>query len=837
LGTSDERAIARSRAPQPAPEPPGSFFSARVDLPILGGLFLLAAAYAWMRVSMNGTYFRGDILTQFMPYYTMVADRVKSGDLPGWNPAIFSGMPLAGDPISGWTYLPVMIPFILFNTLTAYKTSVLIHLSLATLATYLLGRSLRMGPIGAAAAAIAYLLSPFYHYSQCCTARMQLGPWIPIGLLLIELSLRARSWWLRLALWFASGFAIWQIIAGYFGKGMYYGVLLLGAYLAYRTLIDPPLPVSDWRARIARFVLAAGTVLASGAAFSAIVLLPRLDFLDHANLKGGSYEVIAPGAVDPPAWSLGRALSTVLDPSRPTYVLGGATVALAAVGVVLATRRFAVPFFAVFSVAVITLTMDTTPFHRLMYLLPKFEDIHIHEPQRILVVLNIGPAMLVGAAVAAIEQRSANLRRVALAAATPLILTGLIELATRRDHRELNSELLQASVLVGGVLIASVLLAIYGTRRLGERLPLALAIGLTLFLLFNLDRGRLREATADGWDGQPVYDLGLAYADQHDEGGAGAFLREQQRLQGPFRYFGYNTAYLSAADDYMEDNYRKEWRDPLAARLLVNNRALALGLEDIQGYNPVQEMVYLQFINTLNGQIQEYHETNILPAGLNSPLLKLLNVRYIVIPLAPPDTADYRFLTSSYPEVFRDGEVRVLEVTNALPRAWSVHNVQTVTEDQMLATLADSSIDLTTTALVNAPGLTVAPLPAGGSDQVAVTHYEPDRITLSATMASDGMVVLSEVYDPGWSATIDGKSVSIYQVNGVLRGIPVSAGEHTIRLEYKPRSLTIGTAITLASLVLAAAIVAAFRVFPGIGRSRPLRWIDRVAYRSPNVSG
>jgi len=329
-----------------------------------------------------------------------------------------------------------------------------------------------------------------------------------------------------------------------------------------------------------------------------------------------------------------------------------------------------------------------------------------------------------------------------------------------------------------------------------------------------------------------VYDLGLAYADQNDEGGAGAFLREQQRLHGPFRYFGYNTAYLSADDDYMEDNYRKEWRDPLAASLLVNNRALALGLEDIQGYNPVQEMVYLQFINTLNGQIQEYHETNILPAGLNSPLLKLLNVRYIVIPLEPPDTADYRFLTSAYPEVFRDGEVRVLEVTNALPRAWSVHNVQPVAEDQMLATLADSSIDLTTTALVDAQNLTVAPLPAGASDQVTVTKYEPDSITLSATMASDGMVVLSEVYDPGWSATIDGKSVSIYQVNGVLRGIPVSAGEHTIRLEYKPRSLTLGTAITVASLLLAAAIIAAFWRFPGIVRYRPLRWIDRVAYRS-----
>lgn len=813
-------------AAPPAGAPESSSFIPRIDLPVLGLLFLLAAAYAWMRTSMNGTYFRGDILTQFMPYYTAIADRVKSGDLPGWNPTLFSGMPLAGDPISGWTYLPVMIPFLLLNTLTAYKASVLFHLSAATLATYLFGRTLRLGPIGAATAAAAYLLSPFYHYSQCCTARMQLGPWIPLGLLTIELSLRTKVWWQRLACWFATGFVIWQIIAGYFGKGMYYGVLLLGAYLAYRTLIDPPTPIREWQHRIVRFVTASVIVLGSGAAFSAIVLLPRLDFLDRANLKGGSYEVVAPGAVDPPAWSPGQALSIILDPTRPTYFLGAATIALAAAGIVIATRRHAVPFFALFSLAVVTLTTASTPFHRIMYLLPKFEDIHIHEPQRILVVLNIGPAILAGAAVSAIERRSVPIRRLALAAFAPLAITGVIELLVRRDHRDINASLLHASLLVGALLLAGVLLARYGPPRIGQRLPLALAVTLFLVLLFNLDHGRLREATADGWRAQPVYDLGLAYADQSDTGGAGGFLREQQRLHGPFRYFGYNSAYLSADDDYMDDNYRKEWRDPLAASLLVNNRALALGLEDVQGYNPVQEMIYLQFINALNGQIQEYHETNVLPAGLNSPLLKLLNVRYIVIPLDAADTADYRFLTATYPEVFRDGEVRVLEITDALPRAWTVHQVQPVADDQVLETLVSGVVNPTTTALVNTPGLALSPLPAGATDQVAVTNYEPDSMTITATMASDGLLMLSEVYDPGWTATIDGKRVAIHQADGLLRAIPVPAGQHTIRLEYQPRSLEYGALISMTALLLAAIAVAALWRFPGITRYRPLRWLD-----------
>lgn len=810
----------RAQRAQTQPEDSAKPLSWRLDLPVLGFLFILAAAYTWMRVSMNGTYFRGDILTQFMPYYTTVADRIKDGDLPGWNPALFSGMPLAGDPISGWTYLPVITPFLLFNTLTAYKMSVLFHLSSATLFTYLFGRTLKMGPFGAATAAIAYLLSPFYHYSQCCTARMQLGPWIPLGLLSIELSLRTRVWWQRIACWLATGFVIWQMIAGYFGKGMYYGVLVLGAYLAYRTLVDPPVPVREWRPRLMMFIAGSAVVLCSGAAFSAVVLLPRLAFLDHANLKGGTYEVVAPGAVDPPAWSLGRALSTIHDPARPTYFIGAATIALAAVGVILATRHFAVPFFALFSIAVVTLTLATTPFHHVMYLLPKFEDIHIHEPQRVLVVLNIGPAILAGAAVSMLEARAFAIRRLLVAAAAPLLLTGLIALIIDRDSRDVDTALLKASLLVSGILIASILLAVYGTRRIEERLPLAVSAVLLLVLLFNLDHGRLRAATEDRWEARPVYDLGLAYADQQGSGGAGEFLLAQQATHGPFRYFGYNSAYLSANDDYLEDNYRKEWQDILAAELLVNNRALALGLQDVQGYNPVQEMIYLEFINALNGQIQEYHETNILPSGLQSPLLQLLNVRYVVIPLETPDTPDYQYLTTAYPEVFRNGSVRVLEMTDPLPRAWTVHEIEQVTADQVLPLLASGSIDPRVTAVVGESIPGVAPLGASAGDQVAITSYEADSIKLSANMASDGLLMLSEIYDPGWKATVDGHSAPIYQADGAFRAISVPAGEHTITLEYKPRSLEYGAVFSALSLGIAIALIIVLWRFPRLTKHR-----------------
>ena len=52
-----------------------------------------------------------DTITQYYPWYSYLGERLRSGDIPAWNPHQFSGAPFAGDPLSGWTYLPAMILF------------------------------------------------------------------------------------------------------------------------------------------------------------------------------------------------------------------------------------------------------------------------------------------------------------------------------------------------------------------------------------------------------------------------------------------------------------------------------------------------------------------------------------------------------------------------------------------------------------------------------------------------------------------------------------------------------------------------------------------------------
>jgi uncharacterized membrane protein YfhO len=78
---------------------------------------------------------------------------------------------------------------------------------------------------------------------------------------------------------------------------------------------------------------------------------------------------------------------------------------------------------------------------------------------------------------------------------------------------------------------------------------------------------------------------------------------------------------------------------------------------------------------------------------------------------------------------------------------------------------------------------------------VQVTEYRPDRIAVVARLAEPGLLILSEIYHRDWLATVDGASAQVYKVDGVLRGLPLGAGEHEVVLLFEPASLARGLGI------------------------------------------
>jgi len=229
--------------------------------------------------------------------------------------------------------------------------------------------------------------------------------------------------------------------------------------------------------------------------------------------------------------------------------------------------------------------------------------------------------------------------------------------------------------------------------------------------------------------------------------GAAQWLQDRARSGESFRYFGYDQALLMNRGAIR--TYHVSHDRPTAWAILVNNRGIQFQLDDIQGYNPVQQSIYVELMDSINGIEQSYHAANVLASGLNSPLLNQLNVRYIVVPRnIPPGRPDLYHLIQQYPTVYVDSNSRILENPGALPRAWIVHRADQEDEDEDILTkfslkLADPSQVVLLTG--EPPELERSSDPS--AESVEITKYEADEIHLRVTANATGMVVLSEIWD------------------------------------------------------------------------------------------
>ncbi len=156
-------------------------------------------------------------------------------------------------------------------------------------------------------------------------------------------------------------------------------------------------------------------------------------------------------------------------------------------------------------------------------------------------------------------------------------------------------------------------------------------------------------------------------------------------------------------------------------------------------------------------------------------LLGLLNVEYLVAAFP----MDWPGLT---PTAELDG-ARVYRNEQALPRVWVVYPVTDVRGGgpQSWVALAEQS----------------ARAVGAGEYTARVTHYEPDRIEVEARSPGMGMLVLSEIWYPGWWAVVDGQAQPVEQVAGILRGVRLTPGTHYIVVRYNPSSVRWGVRTSL----------------------------------------
>jgi hypothetical protein len=728
-----------------------------------------------------------DIFTFFLPTFGLIGDRLRAGEIPAWNPSDLIGYSLAGSPGAGWMFLPTMFTFPFFETITAYKVFVAIEMLTAGLATYGFARRIGLMPLAAWASAIALVTGPIlYAATSYVTIIGQVTPFLALGFLGIESALQSRRIASFLGWCGVVAISMSQIAIAW-PQGMLYAGIFFGGWVVWRWFFDPRTGF-EFSLQVVRKSLVLGAVsLPLAFAFGAAAILPTLSFIDQSNIAGGDYSVVVGGDYAAYTNPMVPMLGTMLGFEfiwRPVE-LSATVIMLGLTGLLLCARRYGSALFAI----LIFLMLDLAAIHSVTrdhwYLIPQFERLHSHRPTSTGSMTFFPAAMLAGIGVQGLVQLPAKRRRDAL-----LVLPLAAFLALMAWVEQEGGEVFMWQIALAIVATAAIL--VVANTPLPRR-SLA-AIGLCVLVVSSPLGVDWYHALAKT-DGRGTLltreesrqeDL-ATMMDRDPAEGAGRFLIDRANLSQPFRYGPYTG--LVTPDSYLPAATTRLDTGTLA--VLANGSAMRTGLQQTGGYTIPHYSWLADYVEVMNGAAQDYHYLDLMtPAVSGSPLLDMLNVRYVLVPqILRPQPAIAEFGTAAY----QDNRVIVYENPNAFARAWIVHDVQPAQGGAELALFNTGQVDGHLTAFVDG-NLPPVSSPAAGDpgDSVLVTNYEPESITMTARSTGDGLLVVSEVYADGWNAYVDGSKVDILRTNHALRGVPLGAGEHVVEMKYEPRELTIG---------------------------------------------
>ncbi len=200
--------------------------------------------------------------------------------------------------------------------------------------------------------------------------------------------------------------------------------------------------------------------------------------------------------------------------------------------------------------------------------------------------------------------------------------------------------------------------------------------------------------------------------------------------------------------------------------------------ELIEAYIAPEMQKTMKAVATAGGDMTKVNGSSVFP------VLNMLNTKYFIMPL-------------------QGGQTVPLQNPYAYGNAWFVDKV-------VYANNANEEIDkmgklnLRHEAVADAKfkeqlGQSV---PQDDTSIVKMTQYKPNNLTYEVKSSKGGVIVFSEIYYPGWKATVDGQPVELGRVNYVLRALNVKPGNHKVVLDFHPTSLKTTEAIAYAGYVV-----------------------------------
>ena len=220
--------------------------------------------------------------------------------------------------------------------------------------------------------------------------------------------------------------------------------------------------------------------------------------------------------------------------------------------------------------------------------------------------------------------------------------------------------------------------------------------------------------------------------------------------------------------------------------------------EMIEAYISPEMQQMLQTVSEAGGDMTKVKGDSIWP------VLNMLNTRYIIFPL-------------------QGGQTVPIQNPFAFGNAWMVDKINYVKDaNAEIAAVGKSNLRQEAVADERFKSVLGEAVAQDTLSRVTIKAYEPNELTYEVQTGKGGVVVFSEIYYPGWTATVDGKPAEVGRVDYILRALRVSPGKHEVVLTFKPKSVenTETIAFTAYGILILAILGAALMSWRSKRRSR-----------------
>jgi len=172
------------------------------------------------------------------------------------------------------------------------------------------------------------------------------------------------------------------------------------------------------------------------------------------------------------------------------------------------------------------------------------------------------------------------------------------------------------------------------------------------------------------------------------------------------------------------------------------------------------------------------------------PVLNMLNAKYFIMGL-------------------QNGQTVPIQNPYVCGNAWFVDKLDYVDNaNQEIATVGKINVKHEAVADKKFADQLGKAVPQGTNAMATLKKYEPNNLVYEVNSDKGGVLVFSEIYYPGWTATVDGQPVELGRVNYVLRAMNIKPGKHEVVLDFHPASIRKTEAVAYASYGILVLLIA-----------------------------